>query len=148
MWTLCIMHKCVISRKKKKREKKRPRKKMRVRKKKKHDKKKAQEKKKKKKTDQVNWPLGGSFTPSMKSQFHPMVSIGSHWARVIQHLPAHHPSTGCLNTGFHRITLGQSDSTPAGAPSIHWMPEHRFPSDHTGPEWFSTCRHTIHPLDA
>ncbi len=30
--------------------------------------------------------------------------------------------------------LGQSDSAPAGAPSIHWMPEHRFPSDHSGPE--------------
>ncbi len=28
-----------------------------------------------------------------------------------------------LNTGFHRITLGQSDSAPTGAPSIHWMPE-------------------------
>jgi len=55
---------------------------------------------------------------------------------------------GCLNTGFHRITLGQSDSAPTGAPSIHWMPEHRFPSDHTGPEWFSTHRRTIHPLDA
>jgi hypothetical protein len=25
-----------------------------------------------------------------------MVSIGSHWARMIQHPPAHHPSTGCL----------------------------------------------------
>jgi len=47
------------------------------------------------------------------------VSIGSHWARVIQHPPAHHPSTGCLNTGFHRITLGQSDSASTGAPSIH-----------------------------
>ncbi len=36
---------------------------------------------------------------------------------------AYHPSTGCLNTGFHRITLGQSDSAPTNAPSIHWMPE-------------------------
>jgi len=26
--------------------------------------------------------------------------------------------------------LGQSDSAPAGVPSIHWMLEHRFPSDH------------------
>ncbi len=53
-----------------------------------------------------------------------------------------------LNTGFHRITLGQSDSAPADAPSIHWMPKHRFPLDHTGPEWFSTHWRTIHPLDA
>jgi hypothetical protein len=53
-----------------------------------------------------------------------------------------------LNTSFHRITLGQSDSAPAGAPSIHWMPEHRFPLDHTGPKWFSTHRRTIHPLGA
>ncbi len=53
-----------------------------------------------------------------------------------------------LNTSFHRITLGQSDSAPIGAPSIHWTPEHWFPLDHTGPEWFSTHRHTIHPLDA
>jgi len=52
------------------------------------------------------------------------------------------------NTGFHRITLGQSDSAPTGAPSIHWMPEHQFPSDHIRPEWFSTHRRTIHPLDA
>jgi len=28
-----------------------------------------------------------------------------------------------MNTGFHQITLGQSDSAPTGAPSIHWMPE-------------------------
>ncbi len=28
-----------------------------------------------------------------------------------------------LNTGFHWITLDQSDSAPAGAPSIHWMLE-------------------------
>jgi len=28
-----------------------------------------------------------------------------------------------LNTGFHRNTLGQSDSAPTGAPSIAWMPE-------------------------
>jgi len=34
-----------------------------------------------------------------------------------------HPSTRCLNTGFHQIALGQSDSAPTGAPSIHWMPE-------------------------
>jgi hypothetical protein len=53
-----------------------------------------------------------------------------------------------LNTSFHQITLGQSDSAPTGAPSIHWIPEHRFPSDHTGPEWFNTHRRTIHPLDA
>jgi len=26
--------------------------------------------------------------------------------------------------------------------------KHRFPLDHTGPEWFSTHRRTIHPLDA
>jgi hypothetical protein len=52
------------------------------------------------------------------------------------------------NIGFHRITLGQSDSAPTGAPSIHWMPKHRFPSDHTGPKWFSTHQRTIHPLDA
>jgi hypothetical protein len=95
---------------------------VRARKKKKNDKKKAQEKKKKKTIDQVNWPLGGNFTPSMKSQFHPMVSIGSHWARVIQHSLVHHSSTGCLNTRFHRITLGHSD-IPTDAPSIHWMPK-------------------------
>jgi hypothetical protein len=45
--------------------------------------------------------MGGSFTPSMKSQFHPMVSIGSHWARVI-HPPAHYPFTGCLNLNLSR----------------------------------------------
>jgi hypothetical protein len=27
-----------------------------------------------------------------------------------------------LNAGFHQITMGQSESTPTGAPSIHWMP--------------------------
>ncbi len=47
VWTLCIMHRCVISRKRKKREKKRPRKKMRARKKKNMIRKRAQEKKKK-----------------------------------------------------------------------------------------------------
>jgi hypothetical protein len=30
--------------------------------------------------------------------------------------------------------LGHSESTPAGAASIHWMPEHWFPSYHSGPE--------------
>jgi hypothetical protein len=24
--------------------------------------------------------------------------------------------------GFHQITMGQSESTPTGTPSIHWMP--------------------------
>jgi hypothetical protein len=28
---------------------------------------------------------------------------GGFWAKVSQHSPAHHPSTGCLNTGFHQI---------------------------------------------
>jgi len=76
VWTLCIMHRCVISRKRKKREKKRPKKKMRTRKKKRMIRK-GLKGKEKKTTDQVKWPLGGSFIPSMKSQFHPMVSIGS-----------------------------------------------------------------------
>jgi len=35
--------------------------------------------------------------------------ISNFWARVTQHSPAHHPSTGCLNTGFHQITVGQSE---------------------------------------
>jgi len=34
---------------------------------------------------------------------------GGFWARATQHPPAHHPSTGCLNTGFHQITVGQSE---------------------------------------
>jgi len=50
----------------------------------------------------------------------PSDHTGPEW---LKHPPAHHPSTGCLNTDFHKITLGQSDSAPTGAPSIHWMPE-------------------------
>jgi hypothetical protein len=71
------------------------------------------------------WP--SKLTP--RGQFHPIheIPVSSH--------------------GFHRITLGQSDSTPASAPSIHWMPKHRISSDHTGSEWFTLWR-TIHPLDA
>jgi hypothetical protein len=67
-------------------------------------------KKKKKKNDQVNWPMGGSFIPSMKSQ------NGVFWIAAKHRFPW--------------ITLGQSESAPAGTPSIHWMPEHRFPSNH------------------
>jgi hypothetical protein len=34
---------------------------------------------------------------------------GGLWARVTQQPPAHHPSTGCLDTGFHQITVSQSE---------------------------------------
>jgi hypothetical protein len=80
---------------------------------------------KKKKKKKKYWPI--KITPV--GQFHPIheIPVSSH--------------------GFHWITLGQSDLALAGAPSIHWMPEHRFPSDHTGLEWF-IHRRTIHPLDA
>jgi hypothetical protein len=41
---------------------------------------------------------------------------------------------------------------PRPAPAVLYIfpivAKHRFPSDHTGPEWFSTHRRTIHPLDA
>jgi hypothetical protein len=64
-------------------------------------------KKKKKKLPTKNTPVG-PFNPNQE------IPVSSH--------------------GFHWITLGQSDLALAGAPSIHWMPEHRFPSDHTGLE--------------
>ncbi len=71
---------------------------------------------------------GPEWFSTHRRTIHPLdawtpVSSGSHWAKVIQHPPTHHPSTGYLNTSFHRITLGQSDSAPTGTPSIHWMPE-------------------------
>jgi len=66
----------VLFQEKEKREKKKgPGKKWEQGKKKKHDKKKAQGKKKKLLTRKLT--PGGSFIPSMKSQFHPMVSIES-----------------------------------------------------------------------
>jgi hypothetical protein len=34
---------------------------------------------------------------------------GGLWARVTQQSPTHHPSTGCLDTGFHQITVGHSE---------------------------------------
>jgi hypothetical protein len=45
-----------------------------------------------------------------------------------------------------------SEVTPPPAPTVLYIfpivAKHQFPSDHIGPEWFSTHWRTIHPLDA
>ncbi len=46
------------------------------------------------------------------------VSIGSHWARVIQHPPAHHPSTRCLNLLWMNLNLSRAQPARAGPPSL------------------------------
>ncbi len=107
------MHRCVISRKRKKREKKRPRKKVKARKKKSMIRKRLKGKKKN------YWP--SKLTPG--GQFHPIHEISERGFFAKHRFPSDHTGPEWLSTrrrtGFHRMTLGQSDSAPTGAPSIH-----------------------------
>ncbi len=50
------------------------------------------------------------------------VSIGSDWARMIQHPPVHHPSTRCLNLLWMNLNLSRAQPARAHAPSqIDWQ---------------------------
>jgi len=70
---------------------------------------------------------GPEWFSTRRRTIHPLdawtpVSIGSHWARVIQHPPTHHPSTGCLILLWMNLNLSRAQPAHASPPSLtDWL---------------------------
>jgi len=83
----------------------------------------------------ASWSVSLSLS-SHRGSLYGLVKIFPLSVRSQQVLPLFvpHGVKGGIIERLQGRLLGQSDSAPAGARSIHWMPEQRFPSDHSGPE--------------
>jgi hypothetical protein len=78
----------------------------------------------------LRWPadhIGPEWFSTRWRTIHPLdawtpVSIGSHWAKVIQHPPTHHPSTRCLNLLWMNLNLSRAQPARAGPLSLtDWL---------------------------